>query len=173
MLLCEDRQTDSFVRRFLRNRNFGPRDIHTLMTVEKSGEQWVRERYPDELKAIRRRQGAVLLVVTDADTGSTDSRRLQLDRQCSENGVTPRTTNDPVVVIIPRRNIETWFAYLKGEGDVDETSRYHKLKRKSDCHPLADELHRICHEKQQLDPSAPASLKEACREYPKLSAVLR
>lgn len=69
VLLCEDSQTESFVRRFLKHRNFKARDINTLPLPDgrRSGEQWVRERFPAELQAIRGRQGAYLIVVTDAD----------------------------------------------------------------------------------------------------------
>ena len=72
VLLCEDSQTDAFVRRFLKRRNFAGRDIETLPlpSGRQSGEQWVRERYPDELKAIRGKQNAYLIVVTDADADS-------------------------------------------------------------------------------------------------------
>ena len=80
-LLCEDSQTNAFVRQFLKHRNFGRRDIHTrqLPSGSQSGEQWVRERYPDELQAIRGRQNAYLIVVIDADRNSTADRRAQLD----------------------------------------------------------------------------------------------
>ena len=49
-LLCEDLQTEVFVRRFLKHRNFRSRDIRTLPLPggRQSGEQWVRERYPTE-----------------------------------------------------------------------------------------------------------------------------
>lgn len=173
VLLCEDSQTDSFVRRFLRHRNFRSHDIDTLPLRAGSAEQWVRQSYPRQLKAVRSRQRAVLLVVIDADNHTTADRRSQLDQECEKAGIPRTERNDPVLIIVPRRNIETWFAYLKGEPNVDETRVYRRLRDESDCHPLADELHRICHKKQQLDPSAPASLKEACREYPKLSSVLR
>ena len=54
-LLCEDSQTDAFVRRFLKRRNFRRHEITTLPLPagSQSGEQWVRTRYPRELKAIR------------------------------------------------------------------------------------------------------------------------
>ena len=173
VLLCEDSQTDSFVRRFLRHRNFRPHDIDTLPLPAGSGEQWVRQSYPRQLRAVRSRKKAVLLVVIDADNHTTAGRRSQLDQECEKNGIPRTEPSDPVMVIVPKRNIETWFAYLKGEPNVDEARVYRKLHDKSDCHPLADELHRICHERQQLDPSAPVSLREACREYGTISAVLR
>jgi len=70
VLLCEDKQTDSFVRRFLKHRNFKYRDIRTvsLSAGSGSGEQRVREQYPRQLKAIRQRKQAYLIVVIDADT---------------------------------------------------------------------------------------------------------
>ncbi len=169
VLLCEDKQTDTFVRRFLRHRNFGSRDIRTLPlpNARQSGEQWVRERYPDQVKAIRGRQQAYLIVVTDADSGSTDDRRRQLDAACRQMDVPRRSGTDPVLVIIPRRNIETWLAYLEGN-DVDEDRHYRKLKREGDCAEHARQLHLMCHEKQRLREPAPASLKEACEEYSRL-----
>lgn len=174
ILLCEDLQTESFVRRFLLHRNFRGRDVLTVPIPggKQSGEQWVRTSYPDQLRAIRRRQKTVLLVVIDADTNTTSLRRRQLNQECRRRQVTPIST-DPVIIVIPKRNIETWFHFLKHQTPVDETVTYRKLNRASDCHPLADELHRICHERQRLPDFAPPSLKEACLEYPKLTRFLR
>lgn len=174
-LLCEDRQTDSFVRRFLVHRNFHSRDIHTVPLPDglQSGEQWVRESYPRQLKVIRRRRQAVLLVVLDADNSTTTDRKAGLDQECVRQNVTPRSPKDPVIIMIPRRNIETWFQFLEHKTPVDETTIYQKLRLESGCHPLADELHRICHERQRLPDFAPQSLKEACLEYPKLTRFLR
>lgn len=168
-LLCEDSQTDAFVRRFLRRRNFGSRDIYTrpLPAGRQSGEQWVREEYPDELRAIRGRQNAYLIVVTDADTNTTAARRAQLDAACRREGVRPRDDRDPVLVIVPRRNIETWLTYLGG-ATVDEDTPYRKLKRESECATHANNLYRMCHEDQRIDDGAPPSLREACEEYGKL-----
>ena len=175
ILLCEDKQTDCFVRKFLAHRNWGHRDILTLPVPggAQSGEQWVRTRYPKELTYIRRKQRAVLLVVIDADTNTTRYRRTQLEQECREQGVPPNSPSDPVIIVVPRRNIETWFHFLKNDAPVDETRRYVRLNRESDCYPLADELHRICEVQQSLPDYAPQSLKEACREYPKLTQFLR
>lgn len=169
ILLCEDAQTDAFVRRFLKRRNFRGRDVTTfkLPHGRGSGEQWVRERYPRELQAIRQRQGACLIVVTDADGHSTESRRAQLDAKCDEKGIPRRNDGDRVLVIVPRRNIETWLAYLAG-GEVDEETRYPRLKREGDCDWHAEELYRMCHKKQRLREPAPPSLREACDEYRRL-----
>ena len=169
VLLCEDSQTEAFVRRFLRRRNFKPRDINTLPLPDgqRSGEQWVRERYPVELRAIRRREHAYLIVVTDADAGTTEARRRGLDEECGQENVPVRTGDDPVIIAVPRRNIETWLAYLAG-AQVDETTKYPPLQRERDCGEHARRLHSMCHETQRLREPAPQSLHEACEEYSRL-----
>lgn len=169
VLLCEDSQTDSFVRRFLKRRNFKARDIDTLPLPDgqRSGEQWVRERYPVELRAIRGRQRAYLIVVTDADAETTEVRRCRLDEECRQEDVPVRTGDDRVIIAVPRRNIETWLAYLAGTL-VDETTRYPRLQRERDCDEHARRLHSMCHETQRLREPAPLSLHEACEEYTRL-----
>lgn len=169
ILLCEDLQTDVFVRRFLARRNIKGRDIATcpLPDGAQSGEQWVRTRFPEDLKMIRRRERALLVVVIDADVGSTGDRHTQLERQCRKDGIEVRKSEDSVIVAVPRRNIETWFEYLRGK-PVDETTDYPRLRRESDCKPLADRLHGMCYEQQRLDEPAPPSLREVCEEHGKL-----
>ena len=169
VLLCEDSQTDSFVRRFLKRRHFTARDIATLPLPAGtgSGEQWVRERYPSELRAIRGRQRAYLIVVTDADVQTTATRRARLNEECVQENVPVRTDDDPVVVAVPRRNIETWLAYLDGN-EVDETTNYPPLQRERECRRHARRLYEMCHEQQALDEPAPPSLRETCEEYRKL-----
>ena len=168
VLLCEDADTDRFVRRFLSHRNFKARDIHTveLPLGKQSGEQWVRTRYPAELKAIRLRQNAFLLAIIDADNRTTEARRTQLDQECDEQEVPGRTSGEPVIVMVPRRNIETWFAYLDGQ-TVDETTTYPR-RTPADQRSFADRLYRMCHERQHLVEPVPSSLTEACLEYRKL-----
>ena len=169
VLLCEDQNTNTFVRRFLRGRHFTGRDIRTLPLPHgsQSGEQWVRQRYPTELKAIRSRQGAYLIVVIDADRHTTQQRRDQLDEECKAQEVPQREDGDPVILLVPRRNIETWFAYLAGES-VDETGDYSARRFKDPPRRFAEELYRMCHETQRLREPVPASLAESCQEYRKL-----
>ena len=170
VLLCEDSQTETFVRRFLSHRKIRSRNIHTapLPHGQQSGEQWVRTQFPKELKAIRARQGAWLLVAIDADARTTAETMAWLDAECRSSEVPPRTDDDPVVVAVPKRNIETWFEFLKTDERPSEDCQYPRLKQIRDCRPLADKLFRMCHEEQRLPPSAPPSLVAACSEYQKL-----
>ena len=184
VLLCEDLQTDMFLRRFLRRRfgrrfrrRFGRRFRRQIDSVpfaagSGSGEQRVREQFPDQLELIRGRRGAALIVVIDADTESAEVRRTQLQRQCAVRGIEALRASDPVLVVVPRRSIETWFHYLSGH-EFDETTRYRHIRREADCEPLADRLYDMCHKQQKLAEPAPASLVEACREYPRLTGLLQ
>lgn len=166
VLLCEDKQTEVFLRRFLMQRSFDGRDIRTsgFPDGKQSGEQWVRNRYPQELRAIRSRQQAYLIVAIDADKHSSRERRKQLDDACLSQNVQCRTQDDSVAILVPRRNIETWLAYVKGEA-VDETAIYYKLKKPRECSEHARLLHRMCYKEQKLRVPAPESLKEACYEF--------
>ena len=129
-----------------------------------SGEQWVRENFPSELQAIRQKEDSYLIVVTDADNRPTEERREQLDAECDNQNVPRKTDRDRALIFIPRRNIETWLAYLAGE-EIDEVKSYPKLPRERDCGRHAKELYRMCHERQHLRQPAPPSLSEACTEY--------
>lgn len=139
VLLCEDKQTESFVRNFLKHRNFKGRDIETRPLPRSNGgagEQSVRKQYPGQLKAIRNRKNAYLIVVIDADIHTLDYRHQQLKQECEENHILPRNSSDiNVLHIIPRRNIETWLKYLENENNenVNESIKYPKLKRPRDC----------------------------------------
>lgn len=169
VLLCEDQAQETFVRRFLRKRRFKPGEIRTLPLPagSQSGEQWVRSRYPEELKAIRSRGNAYLVVVTDADRHTTAQRKNELDQECDRRGVNPRRADEPVLVLVPRRNIETWFEYVDGQ-EVDESTNYPKRFAATQHRELADALYRMCHERQRLVEPAPPSLAESCDEYAKL-----
>jgi len=171
VLLCEDRKTDVFVRRFLKHRNFSNRDVTTLPFPggKGSGEAWVRSQFPKELTAIRTQHGACLIVVIDADNRTVEDRHRQMRDVCEQAGVAPRSEHDPVIIGVPRRNLETWLAYLNGK-EVDEETDYKTrgAGSESDCKPLADRLYEMCHRDQRLRVPAPPSLEAACEEYQKL-----
>jgi len=51
-------------------------------------------------------------VVMDADTGTVEEHRKELERACSrvQPAVRVRQTNEAVIHVIPKRHIETWLA---------------------------------------------------------------
>ena len=159
-VLCEDKQHESFIRRFLKKRN---RKIYAVLrTGPGAGDQFVRDNYPAQLDAIRRR-GGILVVMIDGDDYSIEQRQKQMDEACTQKGVSPRSLSDKVAVFVPMRNIETWLAYLDGK-QVNETNIYPRLKRERECQRHVDVLDQMCIEEKLRTP-APASLEAACHEY--------
>lgn len=89
-----------------------------------SGEQYVREQFPAEVSAWRRSHVAeALIVMTDADTLGVEQRRRMLERELQGAGETPRADDERIVLLVPRRNLETWVAHLNG-AVVDEGEDY-------------------------------------------------
>lgn len=165
-MLCEDRQHEAFLRRFFRQAGWNRNCFRVEISPKGrgAGEQWVREQFPTELKELRRCHVSVHLVaITDADRSTVAERKASFDETCRTKGVDPRSDDEPVALLVPRRNIETWIAYLGGE-NVDEDKAYPKLSRESKCAPAVERLTKMCR-KGDLRKPAPPSLEDACEEY--------
>ena len=170
VILCEDRQHEVFIRRFLKKRSWGVRSLRVERAPRGrgAGEQFVRERFPKELREYQSRKHVTqaLIVMLDGDSVGVNARLRSLDAQCRLQGVAPRRDDDRVAVFVPTWRIETWFAYLDGN-DVDEAKRdYPKLSRERDCRRFVNELFKMC-QYGNLRPPEPLSLRSACLEYGK------
>ena len=161
VLLCEDTQHEAFARRFLKGMGWETRE----MRVEKgrkglgSGEHWVRSQFPKELVAYRNRTtraATALIAMIDADTGSVQDHINEMGDACAAGGVAFRAPGEAVAIAAPKRNIETWIHYLRGE-TVDEMTRYPKLPNPSECGDAVDALLEQC-QGGGLKPGAPDSL---------------
>ena len=168
VLLCEDRQHEAFVRRFLRGAGWNVRDLRVQRSSSGRGsaEQYVRERFPAELQAVRAKGGekAYLIVMIDGDDQGVTGRRGSLEAACTERQMVPPGNADRVLVCVPTWNIETWLAYLGGEA-VEETRRdYPRLNRQRDCDPLVQSLVNMCRVRTLRSPYPP-SLEDTCAWY--------
>lgn len=171
VLLCEDSQHEAFITRFLEGVGWDKRELR----VEKnpsprgSGEQWVRENFPKELKLYRLRKhraASAVIAMIDADTRDRKVRKGRindLEEACTAKGIPFRTPDEAVAIAIPKRNIETWIHYLNGEA-VDEETEYPKLERERGCKPAVTSLVKLCKAKG-LKPDTPPALAAACDEY--------
>ncbi|MCY3871836.1 MAG: hypothetical protein OXG87_19990 [Gemmatimonadetes bacterium] len=112
-----------------------------------------------------RKRNGILVVMIDSDNDSIEERMKQLDDACTQKGVSPRESGDKVkiAIFVPKRNIETWLAYLDGE-PVNETDEYPKLGRERDCEKHVKVLEEMC-TRGRLRTPAPPSLEDACRKY--------
>ena len=172
VLLCEDRQHETFGRRFLEKAGWTIRHIRVERAPKGrgAGEQFVRNRFPEELEEYRRRKHRVsvaLLVMVDGDNRGVERRIDELDTACRERNIPCRDAGERVLVFVPTWRIETWLAYLGGE-TVDEGKRdYPRLPRPRECQPHVDSLaakNFMCRSGALREP-APSSLATACTEY--------
>ncbi len=92
ILLVEDKRHEQFTRRYLRRLNYGAHTMRfvTSPTGAGSAEGWVREQFPIQVEACRRRQAETkLIVLIDADALTVQQRRAQLDQTLRQAGLLP------------------------------------------------------------------------------------
>lgn len=168
VLLCEDEQSACFARRFLKELGYKAWQLREEKPPpgKGSGEQWVRERMPIELRAMRDAQSKALIVMTDADAMGAQARLETLRKKCLDEGVEWRRAGESVLLMIPARNIETWLAYLRGE-TVNEDDTYPKYAAESDCRDQVRALVGMCQSGSLRQP-APSSLVAACEEWKRM-----
>jgi hypothetical protein len=173
VVLCEGDTDATFIRSFLRRRGYDARRQVRFVVGPKgrgSGEQFVRQKLPNELSAYRNRQNPrliALIVMTDADVGTVVNRKNMLDRECETADVPKRRLDESVLYIIPRRHAETWYVYLNGES-WDEEADYRNRKQDDLAKLAAAKLHRMCFEQQRLNEPSPQSLQDACEEWKRM-----
>lgn len=175
VILCEDKQHSVFVRRYMKGLGYGNRQIRQLPIPCGKGaaEQYVRKQYPTEVQAYRKaskRRSSALMTVIDADTRTVEDRHKQLASELKKRRVAQRAENEPIVILVPRRNIETWIHYLLGNlgNRIDETKSYPKLKCQGDCHPAVKRLLEIRETGWDLPDDCPPSLERGCDELKRL-----
>lgn len=175
VVLCEDAQHKSFIVRCLRRLGFNQRlfRVRPYPAGARSGEQWVREQYPDEVTEQRRRSNytsASLVAITDADTLSVEERIRRLDDALHEAGCLRRRDGERIALVVPRRNIESWIHFFESSGTVDETADF-KPKYRNDakgCRDAADAAVELCRRSDD-ESTAPPSLITACSELRRIA----
>ena len=173
VLLCEDTQHEAFARRFLSENSWDTRRLRVEKAPGGRGaaDQFVRERFPVELAAYRRKQASVaqaLIVILDGDNHGIHARQAELDEACQSKGIEARQRDERVLVLVPTWNIETWIAYLDGIAVDEATPNYPRLARPRECRDHVRKLATMC-QSGRLQLPAPSSLESACAEYARLA----
>ncbi len=165
VILCEDEQTACFARRFLKARGYGSHDLREEKAPvgKGSAEQWVRERFPLELRAYRAHPENALFVFTDADGMTIEDRIKTLESRCNKEGAPIRSKNESVMLMVPERNIETWLAYLRGRRSI--TSRPIENTTPKPIAETEPGSSMTCAASNKLREPAPSSLQHACDEF--------
>jgi hypothetical protein len=130
VVLCEDKQSQTLLVRYLKERGFARVRSLPLPAGQGCGSQYVRERYATEVR--RQRDGSVaqvLVVHLDADKVAVEDRHRELADELKQAKLLPRDPDEPIALVVPRWETETWLHHYLGRHDVVETQRYPKFKQ--------------------------------------------
>lgn len=171
ILLCEDKAHFTLVRVYMelcRLNTQPPVLLPRIASCSTPGGNvgWVLSKFADELKACRARHAARsntrLIVVVDADHFEVVERRSQLKAD------PPFSDSDPLVLLIPRRNIETWIHLaLNPMAEVNETEDYkpHRSLAKSRLRAAAKQIYSWVHAEPKADLSGVPSLADSLASW--------
>lgn len=128
VILCEDLQASCLLYRYLRHER-GYARVRVLPLPAGCGSQYVRERFPAEVKIQRRSSVAQVLVVhTDADNLTVQQRQQELAQSLQQSGEKSREVSEQIALVIPRWETETWLHHFRGRPGVMETECYPKFR---------------------------------------------
>ena len=178
IILAEDATQQNLVRRYLeRCGHTAPFRLVPLPAKGPggSGEKYVREQYPHEVQGCRsilgRRAAALLVVIVDADMETTRGRAAQLADALQAAGMHARVNDEPIVVLIPKRHVETWIRALLGN-QADEATNYKKAPYSppvpNDIKNAATELYQWTRPGASAGVTSPDSLNASLPEWRKI-----
>jgi hypothetical protein len=175
IVLAEDVVQQNLVRRYLqRCGHTAPFRLVPLPAKGPggSGEKYVREQYPREVQACRsilgRRTAALLVAIVDADMETTRWRATQLANALQAAGMHARDIDEPIVVLIPKRHVETWIRALLGDR-VDEVTDYTQPNpTANEIKDAAAELHDWTRHGANAGVTSPPSLTASLPEWRKI-----
>ncbi|MBD2579987.1 hypothetical protein [Oscillatoria sp. FACHB-1406] len=181
-ILCEDIDQERFIRQYLICRGVSKRDISTYPNVKRNkvenNNASILRDYPKLVNSYRskKHQDLAIVVMIDADDTSPEHRlrslNMALDESEGKLNKELRIPGEKIAIFVPARNIETWFTYINGNGDCDETTDYKdsnlsKKSRIESAHQAATKLAtEIC--PKGIDEISLNSLQLACKELQRL-----
>jgi hypothetical protein len=176
IVLAEDAEQQNLVRRYLEKCGHNTRECRFVPLAAKgpggSGERYVRDQYPREVQACRsslgRRASALLIVIVDADMETTQRRASQLSDALRAANIDKRRADEPIVVLIPKRHVETWIRALLG-GRVDEVTDYSQpTPTPTEIKDAAGELFKWTRPRGDPGATSPPSLTASLPEWRKI-----
>ena len=164
IILCEDLMHGNFVRHYLLEKGVPSNKIIRINNCpagKQSGAQYVLQNYPKEVSALRSThyisQG--LVAVIDADTFGVEERMASCRKALVDAGIEDKKDDESIVVLVPRRNIETWIHYTLGNV-VNETDKYDNQVEHANVKPAARTFASRC--PGSLNADCPPSMNAGC-----------
>ena len=106
--------------------------------------------------------------MVDADMETTQQRRSQLSDALVAAEMRERDNDEPIVVLIPKRHVETWIRALL-DSPVDEDTDYKKPKpTPNEIRQAAETLHQWTRPGAAAGPTSPPSLTASLPEWRKI-----
>jgi len=168
-VLGEDKSHLHFVMGYLETLGFKANKITGKIAPlgRGSGEQYVREQFAKFVTTYRqvKHENVILVVITDADKYTYENRLKTL----TDTLTNPLSKEEKIIVLIPAKNIETWFCYADNSLECDEETDY-KSKYKSTSPSACGKKYAedIC---PNLPPDAPFALQEARMEVERVKGL--
>lgn len=176
IVLAEDVRQRKIIHRYLtKKRGYSPRCIREVrpevLQGETAGLTFLRAHYARQVQALRAflpKRATILIVVADADDETVEERIADLDNRLRLAGYAARRSEEPILLIIPRRNVETWMHFLEGNS-VDETTDYKSRCSDAKNTDFAREFAGFAHPPRNPFPDCPDSLRRVCQtELPRI-----
>ncbi len=121
VILAEDQEHQNLVWHYLKNCPQYRRKMRDVRKValpgsQGCGSQYVREQFPKEVAECRKRHlKPLLIVITDADNLSAVEREQTLHKELAENNHNAVNAAEPIVILVPKWQVETWIKCLVGQ----------------------------------------------------------
>lgn len=163
VVLCEDALHETFVTAFLRRMKIAT--VGELRIRRAGKKDAVLNAFSDEVERLRRSNVQTrLIVVIDADERSDAQVHGLLKRKLQQAGMIERYEDLPILVVLPRWELDNWALHLLGEPIGEGRDRGAKDKLGDRGRDAARRLADHCKDGRLPTPSLP-SLDAACREW--------
>jgi hypothetical protein len=107
-------------------------------------------------------------VMVDADKGTVDSRMVELAAALEADEFDPREAGEPIVILIPKRNVETWILCLMGESVEEDTDYSGRLIDRNAVTVAANQLFDWTRPHAEVPDSCVPSLRRGLPEWARI-----
>ncbi len=175
VVLCEDQKHQGFARRLLEKLGERFRRAPRFRKAGSgSGKHYVEKQFPVEFRAYLKRKQLMriaLIVLIDCDVKSVEATGRKLRDSLLPEERRTFEQEDCLLVLLPKRSIETWIEFAQTGQALDEDhreKRAHPSAEPAGCKSLASQFYDWSRANAALPPGMPPSLiraVEALRKF--------
>jgi hypothetical protein len=170
-LLCEDVEHFRLALAYMKRVGINTDRVvneHVASRMQRGGnDAWVVREFARQLAACRTRATrakTLLVVLIDADNRTVGDRGNQLNAQLNDGE--KLSAGDPLVLLIPRRHVETWICALLGQSVSEEDDcKSWSRPTKEQIRTAAETAYQWARPNATPGPTCVDSLREALSEW--------